>query len=333
MSENANMRGDGERRRRRSPANSNGAGRKKQNTHYVLQDELETPPHRRTRPREEGETIGDALFFGDDLMFGVGGEQSSSWPELLRERLVKQAGFRLVRSALPGRTTQWNDERLAEKSGEWAKAEDFNGLFHFGTLFSSHTPLWLIIQLGTNDLKAHIREESLRAMREDAQFTFRQDISPRKSNEEEGANEEGVDRNQTMDAALSSFLDTTERAPIKFTADIVAKSAGSLALKARRLFEGHCHEGNLHILVITPPTVLVSPQALKAGFDSESCTLSRQLPKAFEQMSQQWNIPILTTNHSWSNEGNPSSKEALEMAEAVWGHIVESLPRGLKRLF
>jgi len=326
--------GDHSRSRTSSKSGKRSSSRRTTNF-YIYEHELQKPPLRRTRPRDEGETIGDAIFFGDDLMFGLIAERSRTrtpWPEYLRQRLVSHAGLRLVMGGLPGRTSRWDDEIYAKASGEWARPCDFNGLYHFGTLFSSHSPLWVIIALGTNDLKANIREEALRVMSKDSAFTFRLDLSPQElkltENDEKGE-EIATDSDRTEGS-------NPDDASLVIDADVVARSVGSLALKARRLFKGHCHEGNLRILVLVPPTVHLTRYTRRQGFDQESVRLSKMLPEAFEKMSKEWNVRIVSIkgldNHEWPDGLTPPGEAAMNIAEQVWDAMKEELPRKSKRI-
>ena len=116
----------------------------------------EAPKH---KSRRNGETTGEILFYGDDVMFGTGCNQC--YPELLRDRLLR-CGLRLVCNALPGRTLFSPDAQAALALGmpdvACVTGDIFNGAFHFGTVLSSHSPLFVVIALGTNDLKRPLRE-------------------------------------------------------------------------------------------------------------------------------------------------------------------------------
>jgi hypothetical protein len=110
----------------------------------------EAPRH---RIRRDGDSVGDILFFGDDVMFG---SHNLPFPELLRDRLA-QGGLRLVVNAMPGRTSAVNDDALASTNEQCLRGEHFNGMYQFGTAFSSHCPLWVVFGLGSNDCKSHLR--------------------------------------------------------------------------------------------------------------------------------------------------------------------------------
>ena len=270
---------------------------------------------------EEGETIGDALFFGDDLMFGTLNEGQdrlkTPWPEYLRKRLVDDAGLRLLVSGLPGRTSRWDDEELAKLMGEWAKPDDFNGVRHFGTLFSSHTPLWVVIALGTNDLKTRIRTTAIESANDDEDFSFRLDLPPGKARKE--AEENGED----------------EDFEYQFDADFVAGCVMSVALKAQHMFKGHCHEGNLRVLVVTPPPLRLTPSAIRAGFDTESVSLSQQLQAAFARKGKEFNLNVIspiTSAEKLADGVHFTEEQAKHCAEEVWKIMSMEIPRRTKRV-
>lgn len=103
-------------------------------------DALLSPPPRRTRPRQRGDIIGEALIFGDDLTWGMahnffGRSAKSQWPTLIKERFEGK-GLRIVESCMPSRTTAFNDPACGDWEFPGAVEMDFNGYFHFGPVFS-----------------------------------------------------------------------------------------------------------------------------------------------------------------------------------------------------
>ena len=128
-------------------------------------DLLRPAPAVPTRPRFKGEIVGDVLYYGDSITWGMGhnftGRYAVPWPRLLEERLRDFYGLRTVEAALCSRTTTHDDPW--EGNAEWmcgSSPETFNGLHHFPPCFNSHMPKWLIVMLGTNDLKTRIRGEA-----------------------------------------------------------------------------------------------------------------------------------------------------------------------------
>ena len=345
--------------RRPSSRSSNGGTKRRSNPYFVLEHDLVKPPHRKTRPIDDGDTIGDAMFFGDDLMFGLTqGDKSrlkQPWPERLRERLVNEAGLRLVMGGLPGRTSRWDDPVLAEAMGsEWCKPQDFNGLYQFGPVFSSHSPLVVVIALGTNDLKQNVRKEAVKAMSAQT-FTHRLDLSPadleklrweerearraarmmhREQVQSEHPSEQGDVKDEEEEDEEGAEEDDGDEREAEFDADAVARAVGSIALKARRLFLGHCHEGTLRIIVVVPPAINLTPFAIKQGFDAESVRISKQFPEAFKRMAHEFDVRLVSLpsfqNHSWGDGIHPNDQAAGELAEACWSIIAEGVKRRSK---
>ena len=65
----------------------------------------------------------------------------------------------LFRFSFASRTTRWDDP-----NADWIEADApahvFNGSHHLCTVLHSHSPEWLVICLGTNDLRTAIRVQS-----------------------------------------------------------------------------------------------------------------------------------------------------------------------------
>ena len=89
------------------------------------------------------------LCYGDSLTWGSvpGGGRFPAhlrWPSMLNKQLGTQ--HQVINFGLPGRTTIWNDPFL----------EGRNGLTYLQAALETFGPVdWLIIMLGTNDLKRH----------------------------------------------------------------------------------------------------------------------------------------------------------------------------------
>ncbi|GBG25520.1 Hypothetical Protein FCC1311_017392 [Hondaea fermentalgiana] len=115
-------------------------------------------------------TDGAVLFYGDSITWGMAhnytGRYEKTWPRLLTKRL-DQYNLKVVESALCSRTTALDDDG----NGEWltgAQPHDFNGLDHFVPEFISACPKWLVVLLGTNDLRTSIRKRVKARTRLDA---------------------------------------------------------------------------------------------------------------------------------------------------------------------
>ena len=96
------------------------------------------------------------LVYGDSNSWGYPTDDSGvayarPWPQVMAEALDVE----LIQAALPGRTTCHDDPGMegAEPSGA-----TWNGLRHLeATLFSASPVDWLLIMLGTNDMKARFQ--------------------------------------------------------------------------------------------------------------------------------------------------------------------------------
>lgn len=195
----------------------------------------------------------EVLFFGDSLTWGMhhalAARYARTWPQLLEARL-QAAGYRMVESALCSRTTCHDD--AWERNGDWmpgAEPHFFNGLHHFGPLFSSHTPRVLVLALGTNDLKVRIRQQSY-ALPTQAP-TQRRLAQTRTAREE---------------------------------ARVIAENCAKIGEKARLMHTGFCHTGELKIVVLTPPELVLNDESEQMGYDAFSSEISLEFPAAFQEM-------------------------------------------------
>ncbi|CAK9056019.1 SGNH_hydro domain-containing protein, partial [Durusdinium trenchii] len=96
------------------------------------------------------------------------GRYAVPWPRLLKERLALY-GLEVVESALCSRTTIHAD--AGNKS--WmtgARPHYFDGLDHLTPEFLSCSPKWLVVLLGTNDLRVAIRKAAKARTRLDARL-------------------------------------------------------------------------------------------------------------------------------------------------------------------
>ncbi len=102
------------------------------------------------------------LFYGDSLTWGMAHDCASrypvTWPRLLEGKL-KEYNLEVVESALCSRTTVWDDPGN-EVWMTGAEGHMFNGRDHFVIEFQSCLPSWLVILLGTNDLRERVRKRA-----------------------------------------------------------------------------------------------------------------------------------------------------------------------------
>ena len=198
----------------------------------------------------------EVLFFGDSLAWGMhhalAARYRRTWPQLLEARL-HAAGFRMVESALCSRTTCHDD--ACERNGDWmpgAEPHFFNGLHHFGPLFSSHTPRVLVLALGTNDLKTRIRQQSGRAALPTHAPTQRRLVTQARTARKE--------------------------------ARVIAENCAKIGEKARLMHMGFCHAGELRVVVLTPPELVLNDESEQMGYDAFSAEISLEFPAAFQEM-------------------------------------------------
>jgi len=287
-------------------------------------------PPRRLRPRFHGDCVGDALLYGDSLSWGMChdrfAKEHEPWPSLLRSRLLKR-GFRLLESHMLERTTAFND--VPEDPFGWnagTKPEDFNGLRHFGTFFSSHSPLFVFIMLGTHDLKKRVRDHAGKCSSE-------QVMHPEWELGHIYKNVKGADVGLDKKAEKIQILTTSEnrmRGP--HSAKVVAINCATIAEKARMMFDGHCHEGELVIVLIPPPPIRLTEVSKKLGFDDRSVAISKNFQKAFEQICKENDLlcvknPIRSMQDSTDGVHLTPDMHLL-LAEAVWEKILPAMPRG-----
>ena len=250
----------------------------------------------------------EILFYGDSLTWGMSHSQATryplSFPQLLEERIHK-LGYRMVESALCSRTTAHNDP---ESQTEWmpgSTSSDFNGLTHFSPLFSSHTPVILVVALGTNDLKTRIRRQS-----------------------------------KTTAQRLVPWL-VGNKTPLE-EAQAIAESCAKIGEKAKELYSGFCHDDHtsLKVMVITPPCLMLNEKSEAMGYDEQSELISQHFPQAFHEMCATHgfiNIGKTPPNMDESMDGVHFTRAAQsELAESVWKdierEIEESRPATRARL-
>ncbi len=243
----------------------------------------------------------EVLFFGDSLTWGMShchaARYTRTWPQLLESRLHAQ-GYRCVESALCSRTTRWDDDW--EHNQDWmpgSEAGDFNGLRHFGPLFSSHTPSVLVLALGTNDLKTRIRSQTL--------------------------------------PAAQRMLPWLNRRTAYEEARVIAENCAAIGEKARVLFSGFCHEGpTLKIVVLTPPDLVLTDSSEKMGYDARSAEISHAFPQAFQDMCEEHGFVCVAgkaPSMEKSTDGVHYTSDAqAELAESVWAVLSGVLQEGTR---
>jgi len=247
-------------------------------------------------------TRNEILFYGDSLTFGMHHRRADryrvTWPQLMEDNLHSE-GYRIVESALCSRMTVYDDPW--ERNDDWmpgSEASDFNGLSHFGALFSSHTPKILVLALGTNDLKTRIRRQA-----------------------------------KTAAQRLVPWL-TGRQTPLD-EARAIAESCARIGEKARVLHSGFCHNNDqeLKIIVVTPPHLVLNDTSEEMGYDKLSEDISREFSQAFEEMCRDHGfIHVAKTPPAMdgSSDGVHFTKQAqIELSQMVWKDL-ESIIRESK---
>lgn len=294
--------------------------------HFVVEvvyedptDALQEAPPRRLVPERNGDVVGDALFFGDDIMFGAWGQRERldvPWPERARAQLFN-AGLRLVVDALPRRTTRWDDDSLAAEFGaDLCSPSLTNGLYELQATFSSHLPLLLVLALGTNDLRRASRDAARRAITADPHF-LRCAMNESLDNEDEG-----------FDVTRLKFA-------MGFT-ELIALSVVSLVARARLLFSGHCHAGALRIVVVAPPPLRVTPESAKLGFDDTSVQIQSELAATLRAEGRIHDFVVVGLDkvvdpQSLHHGLYLGDAESDRVVDAFWEAVAAFLPRRSKR--
>lgn len=314
--------------------------------HWVLEvvyddplDALQPAPPRRFTPLRKGDTIGDALFFGDEVLGGCA--------ERLRGRL-RDAGLRMVADVMPGRTTRWDVDRDADDDEEEDEDDDdtpellahlSNGMFEFSTTFSSHLPLWVILSLGVNDLRKASREAMRKALAKG--FSFEDPLARRRrlprgedDEEEDDDNNEDEDDNDDEDDEEDNL--TLEPRTVNGAggfADLIARSVTSIVAKAKLLFTGHCHDGVLTVIVLAPPVLeTLTPSLQDQGFDDMSVQISKKLTAALTDQGQTHGFRVLVPPKEvdprrWKSGGvTPNPADTQRLADALFACMEDELP-------
>lgn len=198
-----------------------------------------------TAPRE-------VVFFGDSLTYGMSHDRAdryaTPWPRLLAAKL-KEHDLGVVECAMCSRTTRFDDVNL--DNADWlpdAKPEYFNGQKALVPQLLSHSPQWLVLLLGTNDLQRGIQEQY-----------------------DEERHERGY-----------SYGGGRSRMTLYDRAEEIAESCAALANEACVFFE------DLKVVLVTPPPVRLTDDCEDWGFTDESVEISKKFPDAFRRVCRRY---------------------------------------------
>ena len=235
-----------------------------------------------TAPRE-------VVFFGDSLTYGMSHDRAdrygTPWPRLLEARL-KEHELGVVECAMCSRTTRFDDINL--DNSDWlpkAKPEYFNGQKALVPQLLSHSPQWLVLLLGTNDLQRGIQDQY------DAE---RNDRVYRTSGR----------------SKLTTMYDRAEE---------IAESCAALANEACVFFE------NLKVVLVTPPPVRLTDDCEDWGFTEESVEISKEFPEAFRRVCQRYGFANANPKVVETGAGGEQDEDAIDMADSEDGvHITEA---------
>ncbi len=198
-----------------------------------------------TAPRE-------VVFFGDSLTYGMSHDRADRyampWPRLLAAKLKKHE-LDVVECAMCSRTTRFDDVNL--DNADWlpdAKPEYFNGQKALVPQLLSHSPQWLVLLLGTNDLQRGIQDQY-----------------------DKERHERGF-----------SYSGGRSRTTVYDRAEEIAESCAALANEACVFFK------DLKVVLVTPPPVRLTEDCEDWGFTDESVEISKMFPEAFRRVCRRY---------------------------------------------
>ena len=124
----------------------------------------------------------EILFYGDSLTFGMShataDRYKTTWPQLVLPRLqAVKSHLNIVESALCSRTTRFDDLAYDNKSWLPQMTPDiFNGKKCLIPTLLSHSPKWLVLLIGTNDLKSSIQKRYEKEAYENLGVSYRSNL-------------------------------------------------------------------------------------------------------------------------------------------------------------
>lgn len=213
------------------------------------------------------------------------------------------------------------DTRGDEVQEAFLAPPDFNGHFHFGTFFSSNSPLWVVFFLGTHDLKKRVRKAN------------------------PGITAEHIAENVAQMALEAHELFTGHchfgsMYAVQETVPPTSKTTSKQVLTDAQMASlGYSQYGltnnkkKLNIVLVAPPRVRLTKYSRALGFDEKSVALSKELPLAFKTVCEKYGFIYAHRNLSMRNseDGIHMTKRGCQkLADAVWSKIFPHFPREVK---
>jgi lysophospholipase L1-like esterase len=264
----------------------------------------------------------EILFYGDSLTYGMAhdraGRYDTPWPRLLAEQLQEEEGLTIVESAMCSRTTQFDDLKYTNK--DWLpkmRPHFFNGARHLIPTMLCHTPHWLVLLLGTNDLQKQIQTFYKRRRLAAATKHSNHPDHMSGSSTSGRAAQAGGYHNQADSGdgyhsqnASSSGLSTRliNNYPPEKCAEEIALSVVAMAYEAKKYFP------KVRAVVMTPPPFRLTEDNKDWGFNEKSVQIANYFPYAFGKMCRL---------HGIANVCYPEN--SIDMNDSVDGvHITEA---------
>lgn len=192
-------------------------------------------------------------------------------------------------------------------------------------MICSHSPLWVIIMLGTHDVKQRIRKVAAK----EPHLYMKTGAPPRpQSKKTEGEPQEQKEETEQPESSETAEGET------EMTADRVAENCATIAFKARQMFEGHCHEGKLNILFVVPPPIRLTPVSRSLGFDETSARISDEFPVAFKKVCERHGFLMAHRRFSMKHSVDGihlTAKASAKLADTIWEVMTPSLPRETRK--
>ena len=260
---------------------------------------------------EEMERNNEFLFFGDSLTYGMSHATADryfvTWPNLLKERLTvaSSSKYTIVESALCSRTTKFDDDNYDNKS--WLPTMTphiFNGKTALAPILLSHSPRWMVLLLGTNDLKKSNLEKYSKEAVEQENMKEASKRCTRSRNKNDGKKKPTM---KTVEAQRSYYTIACD----------VAQSCCDLGKMAQSFHP------NVNVLIVTPPPIRLTEDNQTWGFSEKSVEIAKHFPKAFRSICKKNNLlNVSCPKGSIDMESSEDGIHITESHNAVYADVV-----------